>query len=124
MHKVSVAECGWEKKRRWMLGTRAAVSREEISNAAVFAAITVFTLSQIVTSTSTAQPGRHVLSLLLTPSSKSPWRLQYLAPAEMIPGKAMSKCFAMASTFSTESVVYHGPSWWYIFMRQGDTVTK
>ena len=88
-----------------MLGTRAAVSREEISNAAVFAAITVFTLSQIVTSTSQAD-----LYLLVTPASKSPWRLQYLAPAEIIPGKAMSKCFAMASTFSTESVVYHGPS--------------
>ena len=90
-----------------MLGTRAAVSREEISNAAVFAAITVFTLSQIVTSTSTAQHSQADLYLLVTHASKSPWRLQYLAPAEIIPGKAMSKCFAMASTFSTESVVYH-----------------
>ena len=45
---------GRKKKRRWMLGTRAAVSRE-ISNAAVLAAITVFTQTQIVTSTSTAQ---------------------------------------------------------------------
>ena len=44
---------GRKKKRRWMLGTRAAVSRD-ISNAAVLAAITVFTLSKIVTSTSTS----------------------------------------------------------------------
>ena len=54
---------GREMKRRWMLCTRAAVSRE-ISNAAVLAAITVFTQTQIVTSTSTAQHSQAHLSCL------------------------------------------------------------